>query len=154
MRELRCLVLCAMLAACGGSSEPAAPQPTNHAPAAGGHVHHAPRGGLLVVLAEETAHAELILDRARGGLDLYLLGPHAHSPLRSAQQKLWITLDGADGELKLALVAEGNALSGEAPGNTSHFSVTDDRLKSIGALAGRLGTVEVLGRRFEGASFD
>lgn len=154
MRDLRILTLCFVLAACGDGPEPVAPKQADHVATGGGHVHKAPRGGLLVVLAEETAHVELIFDRARGRLDLYLLGPHAHTPLRSAQQKIWVTLDGAGDPLRLALDAQGNALSGEKPGATSHFVVADERLKSLVALHGTLGTVEVLGRRFEGVRFD
>lgn len=154
MLDLRIPALCLALAACGDSAETVVPKQADHVQASGGHVHTAPRGGLLVVLAEETAHVELIFDKSRGRLDLYLLGPHAHKPLRSAQPKIWVTLEGTGEPLKLALDAEGNALSGEKPGSTSHFSVRDDRLMELIALHGHLGTIEVLGRRFEGIRFD
>lgn len=162
---LTCSAVCAVfVAACGGDADravpnaPAAPAPAApSAPAAatgGGHVHQAPRGGLLVILAEETAHVELLLDRTRGRLDAHLLGPHAHTPLKSGQNRIWIELEGGAENLRIPLEAQGNVLTGDRAGSTSHFAAIDDRLKSVGPLKGSLGTVEVLGRRFEGARFE
>jgi hypothetical protein len=165
MNKLNRLATCAVLllgagflTGCGGGDDHAG-HGHGHDEAAttsagGGHVHHAPRGGLLVVLAEETAHVELLLDRGRGRLDAYLLGPHAHTPLKSRQQRIFIELDTGGESLRIPLQARGNLLSGEEPGNTSHFQVQDERLKSLGALSGSLGTVEVLGTRFEGIRFE
>ena len=145
-----------LLAGCGGDAKSVdqGTTATAHETNGGGHVHHAPRGGLLVVLAEETAHVELLLDRGRGRLDAYLLGPHAHTPLKSRQQRIFIELETGGEALRIPLQAQGNLLTGEEPGNTSHFSTQDERLKSLGALNGSLGTIEVLGKRFEGVRFE
>lgn len=160
MRKWNELVIAALgclTVACGGeSNEPQVTKlpdaPTNHH--AGGHVHHAPRGGLLVVLAQETAHAELLLDANRGRLNLYLLGAHAVTPLRSAQAEIAVDLETSAGPLSLALTAQGNALSGDKLGDTSQFAVTDPRLVGLQGLKGKLGRIQVLGRSYVGVPFD
>ena len=149
------LALSLSLAACGNHDEPADHAGHgDHAHTAGdGHVHTAPRGGLLVVLAEETAHVELLLDARTGRLDAYLLGPHAHTPLKSAQRSLRLSLTGGEQPLELSLQPVANPLSGDQVGSTAHFQVTDPRLAGDVDLVGTLGTVEVLGRRFKGVAF-
>jgi len=145
-----------LFAGCGGDAEPVSQgtPAAAHETSGGGHVHHAPRGGLLVVLAEETAYVELLLDQRRGRLDLYLLGSHAHTPLKSRQSRIFIELETGGEALRIPLQAQGNLLTGEEPGNTSHFSTQDARLKGLGSLNGSLGTVEVLGKRFDDVRFE
>ena len=114
-----------------------------------GHVHTAPHGGELLVLAEEFAHVELVLDRATGTLDAYSLGAHADTPVRLAQESLTVVLP--DFELELAAVA--STLTGDTVGDASRFQVTDERLATDAELSGTVKWVESLGQRFEDVEF-
>jgi len=118
-----------------------------------GHSHTAPRGGLLVVLSEELAHAELLLDAEAGRIDAHLLGPHAEMPMRSPQPTLLLELRNGSETLQLELAAQESALSGDRLGACSHFSVDDPRLVGLKDLSGEIGEVRVLGRRFAPVRF-
>lgn len=157
---LAALVAASALVGCGGGDDGGHDHAHDHAAhdhggggAGGGHVHVAPRGGVLVELAHETAHAELLLDRATGRLDVYLLGAHAVTPLKSGQKRLRVTITSTPEPLELELRPVTSALTGDREGASSHFRVVDARLAGLAGLSGTLGTVEVLGRRFQGAAF-
>lgn len=151
----------ALLAACGGGGEghdhdhdhDHAAHDHGGGGAGGGHVHVAPRGGILVELAHETAHAEVLFDAATGRLDVYLLGAHAVTPLKSAQKRLRLTVTSTSEPLELELRPVASALTGDTEGSSSHFRVVDARLVGQTGLSGTLGTIEVLGRRYQGATF-
>ncbi len=117
----------------------------------GGHAHTAPHGGLLVILGEETAHVELLHDADKGELRAYLLGAHADSPVRVAQESIELTLDGVDQTLTLAAVA--SALSGETVGDTSEFALTDPALKGASLKGGTIAKIEMLGMVYEAVVF-
>lgn len=144
------LVAAATLPGCGGDTAPEGPgdDSSHH-----GHVHAAPHGGTLVVLAEEFAHVELVLDPEAGTLTAYCLGPHADTPVRIPAPSIPVTVNvgGAPTELVLAAVAD--RLSGETVGDTSEFSVRDERLVGLGELHGVIHAVSLRGRDFTDVAF-
>lgn len=124
------------------------------------HEHHAPHKGALVVLGEEFAHVEMVLDEAAGKLTAYVLDGEAENPVRLKQPELVIkaTLpgkDGAKGEvLTLALKAQASALTGETIGDASEFSVQDDKLKGIKSFDGELTAIDARGQAFKNVAFN
>lgn len=121
----------------------------------GGHVHSAPHGGELLILAEELAHLELVLDRDTGTLDAYSLGAHADTPVRLEQPALRLAFGaaGENAEFELELAAVASTLTGDTVGDASRFSVTDPRLASQAVLAGRVLEVQSLGQSFQDVEF-
>lgn len=115
-------------------------------------MHVAPRGGLLLTLAEESAHAELLHDPETGTLELFLLGPHAEQPVRSAREQLEVSLVQPSTLVPLRLQAVESALTGETVGDSSHFRVTDPSLKTE-RLEGTIVSLEHRGTVFEGVPF-
>lgn len=122
--------------------------------AAHGHVHEAPHGGTLVVLADEAVNLELVLDAAAGKLTAYVLDGHAERGLRIAQPSIQLSLRrGAGDPFDVTLVAVANALTGETAGDTSEFAATDERLRGPGAIDGVVRSVAVRGTAFADVPF-
>jgi hypothetical protein len=120
------------------------------------HAHTAPRGGLLVELADHEAHAELLFDADAGRVTLYLLDGHAENPLRSAQAAIDLQLDAlgdAGGPLTLALLPVASDLSGETAGDTSRFEAEASALTGAEAFAGRIARVELRGASYADVPF-
>ena len=111
-------------------------------------MHSAPRGGALVVLAEETAHVEVLLDADTGHLAVYVLGPHAEAPVRVTQESLSLTLlvDGVERRVTLPAVA--SELTGETVGDTSEFSAEVEALKGVQAFTGTIDEVSARGSTY------
>ena len=118
----------------------------------GGHVHSAPRGGALVVLAEETAHVEVILDSDTGHLAIYVLGPHAEAPVRVTQETLSLTLQVAGTEHRVTLPAIASELTGETVGDSSEFSADVEALKGVQAFTGTIDEVSARGSTYSGVA--
>ena len=114
----------------------------------GGHTHSAPRGGVLVVLAEETAHVEVLLDADSGHLSLYVLGPHAETPVRVTQQTLSLTLQVAGGEHRVTLPAVASELTGETVGDSSEFSAVVEALRGVQVFTGTIDEVSARGTTY------
>ena len=117
------------------------------------HVHVAPRGGTLVVLAEETAHVEVLLDPGSGHLALFVLGPHAESPVRVAQESVEVALTVNGTETTVTLPAIASELTGETVGDTSEFAADVDALKGVSEFRGRISTLSARGTTYEGVTF-
>jgi hypothetical protein len=119
-----------------------------------GHVHVAPRGGRLVVLAEEFAHLEVLYSAADGRLDVYALDAHAEQPVRLTASQLPVTLTPANGPaLELLLTPVASSLTGETVGDSSHFQVTDERLKGLSGGQALLTEITSRGQTFKGVGF-
>jgi hypothetical protein len=124
------------------------------------HVHAAPHGGTLVVLAEEFAHLEFVLDPAAARLTCYVLGPHAESAVRIEQETITVAIRFTDPDAvggvdsrTLVMAAKANALTGETVGDSSQFDATDPVLGRIEAFEGLLLDATVRGRRFQDVRF-
>ena len=125
----------------------------------GHHEHVAPHGGTLVVLGEEFAHVEFVLDPQAGELRAYVLDGEAEHGLRLAQKTLALRVEApssteAPTRTDLALGAVANVLTGETVGATSEFRIRHERLRSLEKFHAEIASVEVKGRTFEGVAFD
>ena len=116
-------------------------QQHNHA-----HAHSAPHGGTLVVLGDEAAHLELLLDPAKGHLTGYVLDGEAQKAIRIKQPE--IKLHAYDRDLKstvsITLKPVANPLTGEKAGDTSQFEAT---VKELAGKKQFIVTVEKLNVR-------
>lgn len=150
MRPMLLLPLVLLAVACGDGHDHDGHAHDDHADE---HVHVAPRGGALVVLAEETAHVEVLLDPGSGHLALFVLGPHAETPVRIAQEavELTLTVDGTETTVTLPAIA--SELTGETVGDTSEFAADVDALKGVSAFRGRITTLSARGSTYEGVTF-
>ncbi len=125
-----------------------------------GHEHTAPHGGTLVVLGDEFAHLELVLDPDEGKLSGYVLDGEAESPVRIEQEDIEIQIvapdtDGnvAASELPLRLSAVYNILTEEKEGDTSEFAVRSERLKGLKQFGAIITAINVKRREFQEVEF-
>jgi hypothetical protein len=81
----------------------------------------------LAILGDEMAHLEILFDAKQGLIQAFILGPHAQKGVRIQQHHLDLTLLSQPAE-HFKLEAVENPLSGETKGDSSHFSLRDDRL--------------------------
>jgi hypothetical protein len=118
------------------------------------HEHKAPHGGALLVLGEEFAHIELVLDAKTGKLTAYLLDGHAEKGLRSGQKEIALGFSVADGKVQyLKLKGVASRLTGETEADTSVFSGQSDVLKDVKTFKGSVESVTLKGRVFKDIKF-
>ena len=119
------------------------------------HAHTAPHGGTLVVLGEEFAHLEFVLDAGTAKLTAYVLDGEAENPVRLAQNTIELKGHrqdtGADFTLNLNGVA--NVLTGETEGDTSEFVGQSEALKGAAAFQAELVSITVKGQTFTDIDF-
>ncbi len=125
----------------------------------GHHEHVAPHGGTLVVLGEEFAHVEFVLDPQAGQLRAYVLDGEAEHGLRLAQKTLALRVEAPSSteavtRTDLALGAVANVLTGETVGASSEFRIRHERLRGLETFRAEIAWLEVKGRTFEGVAFD
>lgn len=119
------------------------------------HRHAAPHGGTLVVLGQEFAHLELVLDPETGELDVYVLDGEAERGVPVPQGRLEIEVRRDAGPpFRLGLGPVENVLTGEREGSTSHFAGRFARLRAASRFEAEIRRIEVRGRTFEGVSFE
>ncbi|MEM7412808.1 MAG: hypothetical protein AAF430_21425 [Myxococcota bacterium] len=131
------------------------------AAASGAHGHHdhhhhhvAPHGGTLVVLGEEFAHLELVVDRKTGAMTAYVLDGEAERGVAISQTLLEIDAAPSGGDpFTVQLAPVENVLTGETSGNTSQFAGEADPLKTLRRFEGEVRQIEVRGQRFEAVAF-
>jgi len=118
------------------------------------HVHEARNGGTLVVLAEEFAHMEVLVDAEAGEVTAWSLGPHCETYVKLAQPTIDLTFaaDGAE-PFTLTLAAQYSEASSDAEGSSSWFAATDERLVGLESFDGTFGTIDARGRTFETTAF-
>ena len=145
-------LLCALVAAGFGCAKKAAPSVVADAPVAK-HEHHPPHGGTPVVLGEEAAHVELVLDAPAGRLQAYVLDGELENFLRIAEPSLTIvaTVDGAERTLTLSPVA--NPATGETAGDTSLYEARADWLRTTPHFTARLVAITVRGTAYRDVAF-
>ncbi len=123
------------------------------------HVHHehtAPHGGTLVVLGDEFAHAEFVLEETTGKLTAYILDGEAEKPIRLTEKTIGLKINRLNSEqpLTLQLKAVANVLTGETEGDTSQFSGQLDELIGTAEFHAEIVSIAVKGQTFADVDFD
>jgi hypothetical protein len=125
------------------------------------HEHHAPHEGALVVLGDEFAHAEFVLDPGTGSLTAYILDGEAENSIRIGQESIEVVIedtvppavgDGGSGQA-LILKAVSNVLTGETAGDTSEFAAQSERLKGVRKFTAVISVISVKGQIFKNIEF-
>ena len=125
------------------------------------HEHTAPHGGTLVVLGEEFAHLELVLDPGAGSLTGYILDGEAENAVRIGQEGIEIKVKDTlppEGETDragyvLILKAVSNVLTGETAGDTSEFAARSDKLKGVQKFDAVISVINIKGQTFRNTGF-
>lgn len=116
-----------------------------------GHHHTAPHDGTLVVLGDESAHLELVLDPAKGHLTGYVLDGEAEKSIRIKQPAIALEISGGDvkSSASVELKAVANPLTGEKVGETSQFEGSATSLKNTKRFNVKLKTITIKGVEFK-----
>lgn len=117
-------------------------------PSAGGHVHTAPHGGVLIELGDHAYNLELVRDAAAGKLTAYILDGHAENFIRIAMPAIEMVAITGGERRPLSLKAVANPATGETLGNTSQFEAQADWLKTVGDFPGTIESIEIRGTKF------
>lgn len=125
----------------------------------GTHAHHhhtAPHGGTLVVLGEEFAHVEFVLEETRGKLTGYVLDNEAEKPVRLSQKTIELKVNRLKSgqAITLQLKAVANVLTGETEGDTSQFEEQSDALKGMTEFHAQIASIAVKDQHFTDVGFD
>lgn len=120
------------------------------------HEHHPPHHGVLIVLGEEFAHLEFVLDNVTGTLTAYSLDGEAENAVPLTQSQIIFKIHPKNRKLDfdLPLKALENPLTGETAGNTSQFAAQSDSLKGLDKFTGTIEVVNTKGQNFKEVSFD
>ena len=119
------------------------------------HEHTAPHGGTLVVLGDEFAHVEFVLEKATGKLTAYVLDGEAEKPIRLTEKTIGLKINRLNSEqtLALQLKAMANVLTGETEGDTSQFEGQSDALAGATEFQAEIASVVVKGQTFTDVDF-
>ena len=119
------------------------------------HQHTAPHGGTLVVLGHEFAHLELVLNKEKGELTIYVLDGEAQNGVRLTQPTIVLEMKteftASGNELELQAIA--NSLSGEKVGDSSVFIGRSDTLVYQDRFSVKIKQISVKGQNFQNLSF-
>jgi hypothetical protein len=118
------------------------------APAAGGHAHVAPHGGVLVEVGDHAYNLEFLRDAASGRLSVWVLDGHAENFTRIKAASLDLVATVGAEKRALTLKAVANPATGETVGDTSQFDVQADWLKTAPAFDGSVPALEIRGTKF------
>lgn len=91
-----------------------------------GHGAHGPNGGDIVEVGNEEFHAEVVVDEAEHRIDVFILGSDAKTAKPIAASEISINFKHGDEVEEFKLAA--SALDGEAEGQASKFTITDEEL--------------------------
>ncbi len=125
----------------------------SHGGGAGGHVHKAPHGGLLVEIGQHAYNVEFVRDADAGKLTAYILDGHAENFVRIAMPAIDLTAITGGEKKALKLTAVANPATGETVGNTSQFEAQADWLKKSGEFPGTISALEIKGTTFRDIAF-
>ena len=120
------------------------------------HEHTAPHGGTLVVLGEEFAHVEFVLDETTGKLTAYVLDGEAEKPIRLTEETIGLKINRLDPEqtMALQLQAVANVLTGETEGDTSQFEGQSEALVGTTEFQAEITSIVVKGQTFTDVDFE
>jgi len=145
------LLIFALLAGCSQKPQrttSSRPTPTQSSEAHH-HEHEAPHNGTLIVLGEEFAHLEFVLDSEKGELTVYVLDGEASNPVKLESGSLTLNLTQPKQEA-LVLSPVADKLTGETVESTSKFSANSEVLRGVTTFKGTLQSLTVKGREFSG----
>lgn len=91
-----------------------------------GHGAHGPNGGDIVEVGNEEFHAEVVVDEDEQRIDVFILGSDAKTAKPIAASEIAISFKHGEEVEEFKLAA--SALDGEAEGQASKFSITDEEL--------------------------
>ncbi|MBP96714.1 hypothetical protein CMK18_12235 [Candidatus Poribacteria bacterium] len=119
------------------------------------HQHVAPHGGTLVVLGNEFAHLELVLNQDKGELTIYVLDGETRNGVRLTQPTIILKTktDSAADFNELELQAVANSLSGETVGDSSVFIVQSETLINQDRFSVEIEHISIKGQKFQNLSF-
>ena len=122
------------------------------------HEHHAPHDGTLVVLGEEFAHLEFVLNSQTGEITVYVLDSEAENPIRIEQRSIEVkivTKEDKNNTESSTLIFKpvSNVLTGEKKGDTSEFSAQSDQLKDQDSFQAKISDITVSGVEFKAVEF-
>jgi hypothetical protein len=120
------------------------------------HEHTAPHGGTLIVLGNEVAHVELVLDAESGQLTAYVLDGEAEQAVRIARSVLPLMIEVGEAGEEASLVplhAVENPLTGEKLDDTSEFRGQSDLLIGREFFSATLTDITVKGFNFQDVMF-
>ena len=120
---------------------------------AGKHEHHPPHGGTPVVLGEEAAHLELVLDAAAGRLQAYVFDGELENFIRIADPELEIAAEVGGATHALTLHALADPATGETVGATAAFAGEADWLKTTPRFKAKLARITVRGTAYRDVAF-
>lgn len=148
-----CMVVASLVAAsgCDYKAEPNDGDGHHH------HHHVAPHGGTLVVLGDESAHLELVLE-PDGELTVYLLDGEAEKPVRTDQTSIEIEItpkstDTIRAKFTETLAAVASPLTGETVGDSSEFRLKSEKLVGWESFDCRIKAVRLRGQALEDIRF-
>jgi hypothetical protein len=107
-----------------------------------------------VVLGDEDYHIELVLDRASGRIQAYVLDGEMENFVRSTAPRIEIAAIVAGTPRLLVLEPVANPETGETVGDTSLFEGQADWLKSAGQFDAELKSVTIRDTTFSGVKFN
>ena len=119
------------------------------------HEHTAPHGGTLVVLGDEFAHVEFVLEKSTGKLTGYVLDSEAEKPIRLTENTIELKINQLNSEQALALQlnAVANVLTGETEGDSSQFEGQSDALAGVTEFHAEIASIAVKGQIFTDIDF-
>ena len=91
-----------------------------------GHGAHGPNGGDIVEVGDEEFHAEVVVDEDEHRIDVFILGSDAKTAKPIAASEISINFKHGSEVEEFKLTAA--ALEGEADGQASKFTITDEEL--------------------------
>ncbi|MGH7143091.1 MAG: hypothetical protein ACREJ2_03025 [Planctomycetota bacterium] len=124
------------------------------------HEHHAPHHGTLVVLDDDFAHVEIVVDKKTGAITAYVLDGEAENSVRIKQKTLTIHASvpaapgGGTKEITVTLNAVASDLTGETVGDSSEFSGQADDFKGLDSWDGSIAAIDVNGSSFKDVKFN
>ncbi len=118
------------------------------------HDHDAPHGGALVVVGDEAAHVEFVLDKETGKLTAYVLDDHAHEAVavKHAELKIAVTIEKEGVEFPEAKEVTLTAVDAK-DGAASEFVATIEELKGAEHFEAALDSISVGGKEYKGVTF-
>ncbi len=119
----------------------------------GGHAHHAPHGGSLVMLGDHLYQLEMVAHEESSELELFILDGEAENFIRIIAPTLSAAVQADGEEFPLIFAAKSDEATGETVGNTSHFTANTPWLAEHPKFEAVFEVIEIRGQRFENIHF-